>query len=555
MTKTSVPRNLTAALTAALLAATAATVATPSAAAATVPGCSSTGDSTNQKADIHSLANHRGVVVLKLDTSVNSLPTQLHVGSWTVPVSWVPTGTANTWQTDGPIHLDAYGTWSAYADAPLIHYPGLSTELYGLVDYTLQPVVRTARTDRAASDTDHRTVTVSGTVLGRDPYTGQLQPYAGLATVKWLSETELDPRTTDAPLAADGTFSQAITVAGGAWISVTANPGTDPAAHVAGTVACTLAPDLARIDGAVSIGARTSASPVRSGATVTLSGKATWTEQVSPYTVHPLAGRTIQVSYADGGSVPAVTTTAVTGADGSYSVKVTVTRPGSFSLGTSAEAPYLSNAWADVTQQVQMPLSITGFKATLGADHKVTAAGKLAATVSRSPGLGGQAVDLEYSADGRTGWTRVATGKANADGSFTISASNRASGWYRAHHRASTTYQDQVTTAVKKSRTASRITSLKITPQPVAKGKTLTVTGVLQHHTTAWKAYGGQRVAVLFRATGTTTWKTVTTAATNSTGHFTAKPKATRDGTWAIDYAGNSTHFAARSAQDFVDVR
>ncbi|MGY5114410.1 hypothetical protein ACWC2H_00800 [Streptomyces sp. 900105755] len=555
MTKTSVRRNLTAALTAVLLAATATAAVTPSAAAVTVPACSSTGDSTAQKNDLHSLSNHRGVVVLKLDTSVNRLPTELHVGSWTLPVSWVPTGTANTWQTDGPIHLDAYGTWGAYVDAPLINHPGLSTELYGVVDYTVQPVVQSARTDRAASDADHRTVTVSGAVLGRDPYTGQLQPYAGLATVRWQSETESEPHTADAPLAADGTFSQPVTVAGGAWITVTANPGTDPSAQVTGTAACTLAPALARIDGAVSLNAKTSASPVRSGATVTLSGRATWTEQASPYTVHPLAGRTIQVTYHDGGSTPAVTTSVVTGADGSYSVQVTVSRPGSFSLASAAEAPYFTNAWADVTQQVQMPLSITGFKATLGADHKVTAGGKLAATVSRSPGLAGQAVDLEYSANGRTGWTRVATGKAAADGSFTIGAANRASGWYRAHHRASTTYQDQVSNAVKKSRTASRITSLKITPQPVTKGKTLTLTGVLQHNTTAWKAYGGQRVAVLFRATGSTTWKTVTTVTTNSTGHFTAKPKATRDGTWVIDYAGNSTHFASRSAQDFVDVR
>ncbi|MFF7471060.1 hypothetical protein [Streptomyces sp. NPDC008092] len=555
MTKTSVPRNLTAAVTAALLSATAATAAAPSAAAVTVPACSSTDDSTRQNGDLHSLPNQRGVVVLKLDTSVNSLPAELHVGSWTVPVSWVPGGAANTWQTDGPIHLDAYGTWSAYVDAPLINHPGLSTELYGVVDYTVQPVVQAARTDRAASDADHRTVTVSGTVLGREPYTGRLQPYTGLATVRWRDETETDPETADAPLAADGTFSRPVTVAGSAWITVTANPGTDAAAHVTGTTTCKLAPDLGRIDGAVSLGARTSASPVDSGATVTLSGKATWTEQVSPYTVHPLAGRTIQVTYSDGGSAPAVTTSTVTGADGSYSVQVTVTRPGSFSLSTSSEAPYFDNAWGDVTQQVRMPLSIKGFKATLGADHKVTAAGTLAATVSRSPGPAGQAVDLEYSANGRTGWTRVATGKAAADGSFSIAAANRASGWYRAHHRASTAYQDQVTSAVKKSRTASRVTSLKITPQPVAKGKTLTVTGVLQHDTTAWKAYGGQRVAVLFRATGSTTWKTVTTATTNSTGHFTAKPKAAKDGTWVIDYAGNSTHFASRSAQDFVDVR
>ncbi|MFG2969195.1 hypothetical protein ACGFZS_38605 [Streptomyces sp. NPDC048288] len=554
MTKTSVPRNLTAALTAALLTAAAATVAAPSAAAVTLPACSSTDDSTPQKDALHSLPNQRGVVVLKLDTSVNSLPTELHVGSWTVPVSWVPTGTANTWQTDGPIHLDAYGTWSAYVEAPIIKSPGLSTMLRGDVDYTVQPVVQAAHTDLAASDADHRTVTVSGKVLGRDPYTGQLQPYTGLATVRWLDETEQDPNAVDAQLAADGSFSQPITVAGGAWITVTGNPGTDAAAHVSGTAFCKLAPGLGRIDGAVRLDAKTSASPVDSGATVTLSGKATWTEQVSPYIVHPLAGRTLQVTYSDGGSTPAFSGSVVTGADGSYSVQLTVSRPGTFSIASAAEAPYFTNSWGDATQQVRMPLSITGFKAALGADHKVTASGKLAATESRSPGLAGEAVDLEYSANGRTGWTRVATGKAAADGSFTSGAANRTSGWYRAHHRASTTYQDQVTSALKQSRTASRVTSLKITPQPVTKGKTLTVKGLLQHNTTAWKAYGGQRVAVLFRATGTTTWKTVTTVTTNSTGHFTAKPKATKDGTWVIDYAGNNTHFASRSAQDFVDV-
>ncbi|MET9081202.1 hypothetical protein ABZX77_04745 [Streptomyces sp. NPDC004237] len=117
-----------------------------------------------------------------------------------------------------------------------------------------------------------------------------------------------------------------------------------------------------------------------SGATVTLSGRATWTGQASPYAVHPLAGRTIQVTSTDGGSAPSVSTSTVTGADGSYSVQVTVSRPGSFSLSTASEAPYFTDAWGDVTQQVRMPLSITGFEVTPGADHKVTAAR------SRSPG-------------------------------------------------------------------------------------------------------------------------------------------------------------------------
>ncbi|MFI1168370.1 hypothetical protein ACH4UM_33495 [Streptomyces sp. NPDC020801] len=111
-----------------------------------------------------------------------------------------------------------------------------------------------------------------------------------------------------------------------------------------------------------------------------------------------------------------------------------------------------------------------------------------------------------------------------------------------------------VPSAAAAPRTDSRIVSLKISPQPVAKGRTLTVTGELQHRTSAWRSYGGQRVAVLFQPLGSSTWTTVTTAGTNSTGHFTAGSKASQDGTWVVGYAGDGTHFASRSAQDYVDV-
>lgn len=95
-------------------------------------------------------------------------------------------------------------------------------------------------------------------------------------------------------------------------------------------------------------------------------------------------------------------------------------------------------------------------------------------------------------------------------------------------------------------------------PEPVAKGKTLTVTGKLSRanwDTLDYRGYSNQPVRLQFRKAGSTTYTTVKTVYTSSTGGLTTTVTAAEDGYWRWDFAGTSTTPAVRATGDFVDVQ
>ncbi|MEU6274179.1 hypothetical protein ABZ871_17490 [Streptomyces populi] len=95
-------------------------------------------------------------------------------------------------------------------------------------------------------------------------------------------------------------------------------------------------------------------------------------------------------------------------------------------------------------------------------------------------------------------------------------------------------------------------------PEPVTKGRTITVTGKVTRanwSTKKYDAYSGRTVSLQFRAKGADTFKTVKKATTNSTGGLKATVTASVDGSYRWVYYGNSTTGAATSAADYVDVR
>ncbi|MGV9556727.1 hypothetical protein [Streptomyces sp. NPDC003522] len=104
---------------------------------------------------------------------------------------------------------------------------------------------------------------------------------------------------------------------------------------------------------------------------------------------------------------------------------------------------------------------------------------------------------------------------------------------------------------------ASKLTA-DATPEPVKKGKTLTVTGKLSRanwDSNTYAGYSGQSVKLQFRKKGSTTYTTVKTIKTSSTGVLKTTVKATADGYYRYSFAGTSTTPAATATADFVDVR
>ncbi|MEU8771290.1 calcium-binding protein [Streptomyces griseus] len=104
---------------------------------------------------------------------------------------------------------------------------------------------------------------------------------------------------------------------------------------------------------------------------------------------------------------------------------------------------------------------------------------------------------------------------------------------------------------------ASKIT-VNASPEPVKKGKTITVTGKLTRadwDTFTYKGYSKQSVQLQFKKKGAKSYSTVKTVKTSSTGALKTTVKASADGTWRYSFAGTSTTPAVSAAGDFLDVK
>ncbi|MFV5994768.1 calcium-binding protein [Streptomyces sp. NPDC056231] len=104
---------------------------------------------------------------------------------------------------------------------------------------------------------------------------------------------------------------------------------------------------------------------------------------------------------------------------------------------------------------------------------------------------------------------------------------------------------------------ASRLTT-NASPEPVTKGKTLTVTGKLSRanwDSHDYRGYADQRGVLQFRRPGTDYYETLGSTQTNSTGVLTAKVTASRDSYWRYNFTGTMTTPAVMATGDYVDVR
>ncbi|WP_328683033.1 hypothetical protein [Streptomyces sp. NBC_00343] len=120
---------------------------------------------------------------------------------------------------------------------------------------------------------------------------------------------------------------------------------------------------------------------------------------------------------------------------------------------------------------------------------------------------------------------------------------------------ANASYNDDVATAsIKKAATLTA----DATPEPVKKGKTITVTGKLARanwSTGKYAGYVSQPVKLQFRKKSSSTYTTLKTVKSNSTGVLKTTSKATVDGYYRYVFAGTATTAAATAPGDFVDVR
>ncbi|MEU3978779.1 calcium-binding protein [Streptomyces sp. NPDC026672] len=97
------------------------------------------------------------------------------------------------------------------------------------------------------------------------------------------------------------------------------------------------------------------------------------------------------------------------------------------------------------------------------------------------------------------------------------------------------------------------------TPERVARGRSITVTGGVRHADWATGAYAaaaaGRPVELQFRAEGCSSYTTVKTVRTAADGTLSTTVRASSDGSYRWSYAGTADTAPAVSTGDFVDVR
>ncbi|MGW0912922.1 calcium-binding protein [Streptomyces sp. NPDC002784] len=100
--------------------------------------------------------------------------------------------------------------------------------------------------------------------------------------------------------------------------------------------------------------------------------------------------------------------------------------------------------------------------------------------------------------------------------------------------------------------------TVNASPEPVKKGRTITVTGKLSRanwEDNLYHGYANQSVKLQFRKKGSSTYTTVRTIKSSSTGSLRTTVTAATDGYFRYSFAGTSTTPAVSAAGDFVDVQ
>ena len=105
-----------------------------------------------------------------------------------------------------------------------------------------------------------------------------------------------------------------------------------------------------------------------------------------------------------------------------------------------------------------------------------------------------------------------------------------------------------------------RITTLSgdATPEPVKKGKTITVSGALTRadwQSWSYKPYASQSVVLQWAKVNTSTWTTVKTVKTDANSKLKTTVTAGSDGSYRFSFAGDAASAPSTSTPDYIDVQ
>ncbi|MFF3663636.1 hypothetical protein [Streptomyces olivochromogenes] len=451
-----------------------------------------------------------------------------------------------TWASQ-PIHLDTLGDYTVDIEATDSSGGTTVRQDAGTLHYKKQPVFTGYSVTPTQPDIEHRTVTANGDMVVRDPSTRETVPLPG-ATVDLTFDGNIDTTavTDDA-----GHFSASHETKSGGWTFAEYRGDLGYADSSWITVSPKAAPTRIVLD--------------KSSLHVTANDKfnVTGTLQYQSGTEwKPLSGIALQMDYKDCTTCNPVQST--TDANGRFSFSKYAY--GSKVVYEVGFPPYPYNPFiqrttkADVTVAATATTKFTEFTAQLDEYAQLDITGIVDLVGRDSNDRIG--VDIQYSPDGRTHWSTKKTVQTSVGSQFIVEKlPGYTDGYWRLHYAGSTAkdIKGGVSGSLRRNRALTRIKDANASPEPVSKGRTITVKGVLQERkagTTSWKAYGAKKVEILFRPKGKKTWYLMSTVTTKSNGSFSKGFKAQQDGTWVpVFLYPDSKHFVGDGTEDYVDVR
>ncbi|MGC5533392.1 HtaA domain-containing protein [Streptomyces sp. SR-10] len=170
--------------------------------------------------------------------------------------------------------------------------------------------------------------------------------------------------------------------------------------------------------------------------------------------------------------------------------------------------------------------------------------------------LGKTPVLIEFRSKGGKTWSRATTVTTNSKGVVSASVTAVKDGAWRARYAGTADRAAAVSSSDNvdvKLRTA--VSGFNASPEPVRKGRIITVKGTLRSLDGTWKNASGQSVIILFKADGSSKWSKLATVRTNGKGVFSKGFTAKKDGTWKAQFKATSSRLGTIGSGDRVDVR
>ncbi|MWA01510.1 hypothetical protein F8568_014200 [Actinomadura sp. LD22] len=271
----------------------------------------------------------------------------------------------------------------------------------------------------------------------------------------------------------------------------------------------------------------------------------------------PVPGQKVSAVLDAGTPGAASLTSDATAADGTFELRFTASRSGALSVATGDTA-FLTGGSADLGRlQVRRTTRFDNLRIlpqTVGYDALLYAYGYLRDYSSVS--LPDRPVLLEFSTDKKT-WKQASTVRTEDNGAIYLSdASLKKDGYWRVRFAGGPKYAPVVSAPQYVDvRYRTWIYSFNASPEPVKKGKTITVKGQLFRYMDKQMPGPNAPVSLYFQAKGSSKWTQVATVKTASNGWFSKTFKASQDGTWRASYNGSAAYLASNKPTDYVDVQ